>query len=94
MKSKKLAIISTAAFFLSTSLAFAGDAHQQNLNTHHLSKRPYQDVPSNTVAKQKEGFDGATLVNEDGSAIKPEVSKHRQLRINMLGSRPYIEDVR
>lgn len=94
MKNKQLSTMITTALFLSAGLAFAGDAHELNTSTQNLSKRPYQEAPQNTASSQKEGFDGATLVNEDGSKPKPVVSKHRQLRINMLGSRPYIEDVR
>lgn len=93
MNSKKLAIVSAAALFLSAGFVIAGDANEHNINHQNLSKRPYQQSPKETVANQKEAFDGATLVTDDG-AEQPVVSKFRQLRINMLGSRPYISDIR
>ncbi len=93
MNSKKLAVFSAAALFLSAGFVIAGDANEHNINNHNLSKRPYQQSPKEVVENQKEAFDGATLVTEDG-AEQPVVSKHRQLRINMLGSRPFISDVR
>ena len=93
MNSKKLAIVSAAALFLSSGFVIASDTNEHNINNQNLSKRPYQQSSKETVANQKEAFDGATLVTEDG-AEQPVVSKHRQLRINMLGSRPYISDVR
>lgn len=94
MKNIQLSTMVATALFLSVGLSFAGDAHELNTSTQNLSKRPYQEAPQNKATSQKGGFDGATLVNEEGAASKPAVSKHRQLRINMLGSRPYIEDVR
>jgi len=93
MKSTNLAILGAAALFLSAGFAIAGDANEHNINNQNLSKRPYQQSPKEVVENQKEAFDGATLVTEDG-AEKPALSNHKKLRINMLGSRPYIEDRR
>jgi len=88
MKSLNLAAISISAL-LFTGLASADVTTNINQN---LSKRPYHQP---VVEKEKSNdFEGATLVTEDEAAEKDGVSKHKQLRINMLGRRPYVEDVR
>lgn len=89
MKSLNLAAISISAL-LFTGLASAEDV-TTNINQ-NLSKRPYHQP---VVEKEKSNdFEGATLVTEDEATEKDGVSKHKQLRINMLGRRPYVEDVR
>jgi hypothetical protein len=88
MKSLNLAAISISAL-LFTGLASADVTTNINQN---LSKRPYHQP---VVEKEKSNdFEGATLVTEDEATEKDGVSKHKQLRINMLGRRPYVEDVR
>jgi hypothetical protein len=89
MKSLNLVAISISAL-LFTGLVSAEDV-TTNINQ-NLSKRPYHQP---VVEKEKSNdFEGATLVTEDEATEKDSVSKHKQLRINMLGRRPYVEDVR
>ncbi len=89
MKSLNLAVISISALLVS-GVANAEDT-MNNINQ-NLSKRPYHQP---VVEKEKSNdFEGATLVTEDEATQKDTVSKHKQLRINMLGRRPYVEDVR
>lgn len=80
-----------AALLLAVGVVQAGDDKAKNIIDQNLSKRPYQDAPS---VNKTDHWEGATLVTDDNSVDKPLVSKHKQLRIHMLGRRPYIEDVR
>jgi hypothetical protein len=92
MMMKKISLIGVAsALLLVLGVAQAADDKVNNIMDQNLSKRPYQEAPS---ANKADHWEGATLVNEDNAAEKPVVSKHKQLRIHMLGRRAYIEDVR
>lgn len=91
MKSLNLAVIVSSAVLLVSGAVHAEDAYTKNVHNQNLSKRPYQESPS---ASKTDDWEGATLVPEDSGAEKPAMSKHKQLRIHMLGRRPYIEDVR
>ena len=57
----------------------------------NLSKRPYQESPSDINANKKDYWDGATLVKEEADEVKAGPTKHQQLRIRMLGQRPYMQ---
>jgi hypothetical protein len=52
-----------------------------------LSKRPYQQAPADPALNKKENFEGATLIDESAETD----GKHKQMRLNMLGKRPYVE---
>lgn len=93
MKSLNLTVIvSTAMLMMSGAInAEETSTYQAQQN---FAKRPYhQPLPESAYQKQNE-FEGATLVTEDNDEAKADVSKHKQLRINMLGRRPYVEDIR
>lgn len=88
---KNISLIGVAsALLLAFGVAQAADDKVNNIIDQNLSKRPYQEAPS---ANKADSWEGATLVRDD-ETIKPVVSQHKQLRIHMLGRRPYIEDVR
>ena len=86
-----LAIIWTAG------IAQAGDDKANTIIDQNLSKRPYQDHQKSTNdsdAKKADNWDGATLVKdgkESTGDAKAGPNKYQQLRIRMLGQRPYME---
>ena len=84
MKSKNLIAVLSAGLLLVAGAAFANEEAQYNVNQQNLSKRPHAKSP---VESKKDNFEGATLVNEDVQEDK----KHKQMRLNMLGKRPYTE---
>lgn len=82
MKSKFLVTLISAATLLAAGAVYAEDDYKQ-INKQNLSKRPYQQVPAES---KKDNFEGATLIDESA-----EDGKHKQMRLNMLGKRPYAE---
>lgn len=84
MKSKNLIAVLSAGLLLVAGAAFANEEAQYNVNQQNLSKRPYAKAP---VESKKDNFEGATLINEDVQEDK----KHKQMRLHMLGKRPYAE---
>lgn len=91
MKNLNLAVIISTSLLLVSGLASAEDTTTKNINQ-NLSKRPYHQP---VVEKEKSvDFEGATLVTDGETTEEETVSRHKQLRINMLGRRPYVEDVR
>lgn len=95
MQSKSL-IGLAAVLLLTTGIVQAGDDKAHNVINQNLSKRPYQEAPSESTASKADNWDGATLVTKD--PVTEEVkekkagpTKHQQLRIRMLGQRPYME---
>jgi hypothetical protein len=95
MMMKNISLVAVAAaLLLAFGVAQAGDDKAKNIIDQNLSKRPYQEAPSVSNTNKTDNWEGATLVADDNTAEKPVVSKHKQLRIHMLGRRPYIEDVR
>lgn len=89
MKSLSFLGFLSAAVLMTAGAAYAHEdtqdkANQYNINQQNLSKRPYQHAP---VESKKDNFEGATLINEEA----PEAKKHKQMRLHMLGKRPYAE---
>lgn len=85
MKTKFLMTLLSSAMLFAVSAVNADEDYTQ-INKQNLSKRPYQHVPAN-AANKKDNFEGATLIKEDAQ----EDTKHKQMRLNMLGKRPYFE---
>lgn len=85
MKTKFLMTLLSSAMLFAVSTVNADEDYTQ-INKQNLSKRPYQHVPAN-AANKKDNFEGATLIKEDAQ----EDTKHKQMRLNMLGKRPYFE---
>lgn len=85
MKSKYLTTLLSTAMLLAAGAVQADDDYT-HINKQNLSKRPYQHVPAD-AANKKDNFEGATLINENAEAD----GKHKQMRLNMLGKRPYFE---
>lgn len=94
MKSLNLAVIVSTVVLMVAGAANAEDTYTKNVHNQNLSKRPYHQPLPDSAYQQSNEFEGATLVTEDNVAEKAGVSKHKQLRINMLGQRPYVEDIR
>ena len=90
MKSKSL-IGLAAALLLITGAVQAGDDKAQNVINQNLSKRPYQEAPTESTANKAENFEAAILVKDEAAEQKAGPSKYQQLRIRMLGQRPYME---
>ena len=103
MKSLKLVImvkslVTTAVMLSVTSFAQAESVTNQKenmnrLNHHFSSKRPYQaPVENKQTTKADEQWEGATLVPNDETSVESKNARNlKQLRINSLGRRPYIE---
>jgi len=85
MRSKILARLLSAMMALMAGAAFAADDYKYS-NQLNLSKRPY-NKPVDNQAKQKDNFEGATLVDREAEIDK----KHESMRLHMLGKRPYAE---
>ncbi len=99
MKSLNIAVIVSAVMLSVAGLAQAESAtigHEESadrLNHHFNSKRPYHAPVDNAKAvKGDEQWEGATLVPNDEDSVESK-NKHniKQLRINSLGRRPYME---
>ncbi|WP_020184138.1 MULTISPECIES: hypothetical protein [Methylotenera] len=89
MKSKSLignVLGLAAALLLTTGIAQAGDDKANNVIDQNISKRPYQ-APNEPAANKADNWDGATLVKEEA---KTGPTNYQQLRIRMLGQRPYM----
>jgi hypothetical protein len=85
MKFKLMFTTIAASIALISSAAFAGD--EQQYTTHqNLSKRPYHQ-PVDNQAKNKDNFEGATLINEQAEINK----KHQPMNLHNLGKRPFSE---
>ena len=90
MKSKSL--ISLAAVLLFTvGVVQDGDDKDIHIIDQNLSKRPYQALPTDANANKADVFKAATLVKKQAGEVKTGPTKHQQLRIRMLGQRPYME---
>ena len=94
MKSNSLMGLAAALLMttvMTTGLVQAGDDKANNVINQNLSKRPYQEVPAESTPNKAENFEAATLVKEEVAEQKTGPSKYQQLRIRMLGQRPYME---
>jgi hypothetical protein len=91
MTSLKLAAIVGALMLSVTGLAQA-DATDR-LNHNFMSKRAYQaPVENNKATKADAEFEGATLVPEDENSVESKNARNlKQLKINSLSRRPYME---
>lgn len=89
VKCKKL-IGLTIAILLTAGVAQAKD-EKDKIVDQNLSKRPFQESPTDVSTNKNDYWDGATLVTEDVGEVKAGPSKHQQLRIRMLGQRPYMQ---
>lgn len=79
------------AMLLTTGVVQAGDDKANDVINQNLSKRPYQEAPSDSSANKTDNWDGATLVTKEADEKKAGPTKYQQLRIRMLGQRPYME---
>jgi hypothetical protein len=91
MKSLKLAVIVSAVMLSVAGLAQADSADR--LNHNFTSKRAYQaPVENKQTNKADPQFEGATLVPEDENSVESKNARNlKQLKINSLGRRPYME---
>ena len=89
MKYKSFFTILTLA--LSANFAQAQGDKASNIVNQDLSKRPYQAPADSNANEAKDDWDGATLVTKENDDVKKGPSKYQQLRIRMLGQRPYME---
>lgn len=85
MRSKTLLTALSTAIALVAGSAYAADDYRYD-NQLNLSKRPYSK-PVDRQAKEKDNFEGATLVDREAEIDK----KHEPMRLHMLGKRPYSE---
>ena len=90
MKSVNLVGLAVALLLI-TGAVQAGDDKAQNVINQNLSKRPYQEAPAESTANKAENFEAATLVKGENTEQEVGPSKYQQLRIRMLGQRPYME---
>ena len=95
MKVTQLSIVLTSLALVFSSGVYAEDSYNKNVHQQNmLSKRPYQAAPEVVENSSGDKWEGATLVTDNVSAESVDnkgADKHQQMRINMLGKRPYIE---
>jgi len=96
MKSIGLIGMVTAALLLTVGVLTAGAAqaeenHEHSIINQHISKRPYQAPSPDASANKAEHWEGATLVKDEAHEEKAGPTQYQQLRIRMLGQRPYLE---
>jgi hypothetical protein len=91
MKNIKLAVIVSAVMLSVSGLAQADGT--ERLNHNFMSKRAIQaPVENNKTNKGDEQFEGATLVPEDENSAESKNARNlKQLKINSLSRRPYME---
>jgi len=91
MKSLKIAVILSAVILSVSGLAQADNT--ERLNHNFMSKRGYQaPVENNKSTKADEEFEGATLVPENENSFDSKNERNlKQLKINSLSRRPYME---
>ncbi len=90
MKSTSLVSLATV-ILLTVGVAQAGDDKANHVIDQNLSKRPYQALPADANVNKANEFEAATLVKQEADNVKSGPTKHQQLRIRMLGQRPYME---
>jgi hypothetical protein len=94
MKSVNLAVIVTSVMLLVPGVAFA-DPFDKNLNNQSFSKRPYHAAPQENAYKADDKWEGTTLRDsdtvEESAAASKTSSTIKQLRLNSLGKRPYMD---
>ncbi len=88
---KKTLIGLTAVLLFTAGVIQAGDDKAQNILNQNLSKRPYQEAPAESVDNKGDNWEAATLVKDQATKQKSGPSNYQQLRIRMLGQRPYME---
>lgn len=91
MKSKGLIGVVTAALLLTVGATQAEDSREHNIINQNISKRPYQAATPDASANKAEQWEGATLVKDEVREEKATPTQYQQLRIRMLGQRPYME---
>lgn len=95
MKSINLAVIVSSVMLLVSGYAVAESAYNKNFSNQNLSKRPYQAAPQDKVYGADDQWEGTTLrpegVVDDGAAVSKNSSTLKQLRLNSLGKRPYMD---
>jgi hypothetical protein len=96
MKSLRLSIILSAIMLAVTGVLVTGLAQAEStdrLNHNFMSKRAYHaPVENNKTTKADAEFEGATLVQEDENSVEIKNAHNlKQLRINSLSRRPYME---
>ncbi len=90
MKTINLAIIASSILLLVCSVAHA-DELRSNINHQNISKRPYQEVLSESAYNKKDNWEGATLIDDDAEGETAGSEGIKRININNLGKRPYME---
>lgn len=80
-----------AALMIASGATQAGEDKAGNVINQNLSKRPYQAAPGDSEAKKADNWEGATSVSKEAGGEKVSPTQYQQLRIRMLGQRPYME---
>jgi hypothetical protein len=95
MKSINLAVIVSSVMLLASGFAVAESAYDKNISNQNFSKRPYHAAPQENAYKADDQWEGATLRDgdavEESAAARKTSNTHKQLRLNSLGKRPYME---
>lgn len=91
MKNIGLIGVVTAALLMTVGAAQADEHTEHNIINQNISKRPYQAATPDANANKTEQWEGATLVKDEIRDEKATPTQYQQLRIRMLGQRPYME---
>ena len=92
MKTLNAAVLASALMLLATGHVMAEEVTKKGYSNHQYSgQRPYMKAPAQDEVNNGK-WEGATLVtDEDAAATEKNAAKHKQMRLNMLGKRPYME---
>ena len=81
-----LTLLTTVALGVSLN-TMANESNHQLIQNQQLSNRPYQAVPDQS--QKEEGWEGASLVDKSNNAASNKGIQ--QIRLHMLGKRPYMD---
>ena len=82
-----LTLLTTVALGVSLN-TMANESNHQLIQNQQLSKRPYQAVPDQS--QKEEGWEGATYLDSKSNNAASNKSI-QQIRLHMLGKRPYMD---
>lgn len=93
MKRLNLAVLLASLALLVSGHVVAEEVSKKGYSNHQFSgQRPYMKAPDQDSTSNTEGqWEGATLVTDEETATNKGHSKHQQMRLNLLGKRPYME---
>lgn len=93
MKRLNLAVLLSSLVLLASGGAIADEVTKKGYSNQQFSgQRPYMKAPvQDNTYNADDQWEGATLVTDEEAATTKSHAKHNQMRLNLLGKRPYME---